>query len=79
MDPLLPKKEGICDNCGNELVIREDDKKEIILDRMKEYANKTQPLLNEFRKMNVLVDFECKKGVKDYPELKKIVEKKLAL
>ena len=25
MDPLLPKKEGVCDNCGHNLVIREDD------------------------------------------------------
>ena len=25
MDPLLPKKENICDNCGHGLVIREDD------------------------------------------------------
>ena len=27
MDPLLPKKEGVCDNCGNKLVVREDDTK----------------------------------------------------
>jgi rRNA maturation endonuclease Nob1 len=25
MDPLLPKKDGICDVCGGNLVIRADD------------------------------------------------------
>lgn len=45
---------------------------------MKEYDDKTKPLLDEFEKRGVLINFECKKGVKDYPELKKIVEGKLA-
>jgi hypothetical protein len=25
MDPLLPKKEGTCDKCGDKLIIRSDD------------------------------------------------------
>jgi adenylate kinase len=80
MDPLLPKKEGICDVCGhNELGIREDDTEKVIVARMKEYNAKTRPLLDEFEKRGVLINFETKKGVKDYPELKKIVENKLSL
>lgn len=78
MDPLLPKKEGICDNCGNKLVIREDDTEKVISSRMKEYDAKTKPLLEVFEKMGVLINCEAKKGVKDYPELKKMVETKLA-
>lgn len=74
MDPLLPKKEGICDNCGHQLVIREDDTEKVISSRMNEYDEKTKPLLKEFEKLGVLINFETKKGVKDYPELKKIVE-----
>jgi adenylate kinase len=35
MDPLLPKKEGICDNCGGKLIIRDDDKLNVIEERMK--------------------------------------------
>jgi hypothetical protein len=34
MDPLLPKKEGICDACGHQLVIREDDTEKVIKSRM---------------------------------------------
>ncbi len=45
---------------------------------MKEYDAKTKPLLEVFEKMGVLINCEAKKGVKDYPELKKMVEKKLA-
>ena len=78
MDPLLPKKDGVCDNCGHNLVIREDDTEKVISARMKEYDAKTKPLLNKFEEMGVLTNFECKKGVKDYPELKKIVDKLLA-
>lgn len=30
MEPLNPKKEGICDACGGKLTVRDDDKKEVI-------------------------------------------------
>jgi adenylate kinase len=79
MDPLLPKKEGICDACGHQLVIREDDTEKVIRSRMEEYDAKTRPLLTVFEKMGVLINVEAKKGVKDYPEIKKIVEAKIAL
>ena len=78
MDPLLPKKEGACDACGHELVIRDDDKENVIKARMEEYEAKTRPLLNVFEKMGVLINCEAKKGVKDYPEIKKLVEDKIA-
>lgn len=77
-DPLLPKKEGVCDSCGHNLVIREDDTEKVISARMKEYDAKTKPLLEQFEKMGVLINYETKKGVKDYPELKKIIEDKIA-
>ena len=57
MDPLLPKKEGVCDNCGHNLVIREDDTEKVISARMKEYESKTKPLLNKFEEMGVLTNF----------------------
>lgn len=75
---MLPKKEGVCDACNGKLVIRDDDTEKVISSRMKEYDAKTKPLLQEFEKMGVLINYETKKGVKDYPELKKIIEDKLA-
>jgi adenylate kinase family enzyme len=81
MDPLLPNKNSckekeLCDVTKFE--IRSDDKKEVIASRMKEYAEKTEPLIKEFEKKNVLMNFEVKQGVKDYPELKKQVLEKLS-
>lgn len=78
MDPLLPSKPECKTGCMNKLQTREDDKKEVIEVRMKEYADKTEPLLKEFEKKGVLLNFEIKKGVKDYPELKKQIDAKLS-
>lgn len=77
MDPLNPKKEGVCDKCSGKLVIRDDDKKEVIEARMKEYEAKTHPLLNEYSKKGVLMNFEAKRGVKDYAALLDLVKPKL--
>ena len=41
---------------------------------MEEYKEKTEPLLKEFRKKAKFVDFEAKRGVKDYPTLKGLVK-----
>lgn len=38
------KKDGICDFCGNELVLRKDDAPETVLDRLKVYHEQTEPL-----------------------------------
>ena len=77
MEPLLPKKAGTCDECGDKLIVREDDSERVISQRMKEYDTKTSPLLKEYQKRNVLTSYEAKKGVKDYPELKRIVLQQL--
>lgn len=39
-----PQTEGICDGCGNALVIRDDDKPETVLERLKIYHKQTAPL-----------------------------------
>jgi adenylate kinase len=49
-----PKKEGICDNCGSELVQRTDDKPETVLARLKTYHEQTQPLIDFYEKEGVL-------------------------
>lgn len=39
-----PKTDGVCDNCGGELRTREDDKPEVIKDRLATYYEQTEPL-----------------------------------
>ena len=51
---VLPKKEGICDVCGSELVLRDDDKPETVKNRLKIYHDQTQPLIEYYSKKKVL-------------------------
>ena len=43
-----PAVEGICDNCGSELIQREDDKPETVLNRLSVYHEQTQPLIDYY-------------------------------
>ncbi|MCW2943790.1 MAG: adenylate kinase [Actinoallomurus sp.] len=45
-----PKREGVCDMCGGELVTREDDTAEALVTRLREYHGKTDPVLELFRR-----------------------------
>lgn len=52
---FIPTKvEGICDNCGNEIVIREDDKPETVKKRLEVYHAQTQPLIDYYSKKDIL-------------------------
>lgn len=48
-----PQKDGICDECGSELVIRDDDKPETVKKRLSTYHEQTQPLVDYYRKKGV--------------------------
>ena len=73
MEPLLPKSDGICDKDGGKLIIRSDDNKDVISKRMLEYEEKTVPLLSFYKNKKLTLDFEAKKGVKDYPRMLELV------
>ena len=51
---IPPKKEGICDVCGSDLVLRDDDKPETVQNRLKVYHDQTQPLIDFYEKKGVL-------------------------
>jgi len=46
---LRPKTKGVCDKCGGQLYQREDDKPEVIRERLKVYEKQTQPLINYYQ------------------------------
>jgi len=48
---ILPKVEGVCDECGSKLVQRDDDKEEIILHRLEVYAQQTFPILERYERL----------------------------
>lgn len=51
---LRPRREGICDQCGSQLVQRSDDTEETITRRLKVYQEQTAPLIEYYRKAGLL-------------------------
>ena len=49
-----PKQDGICNECGTALKIREDDRPEIISKRLDIYHKETEPLIQYFSEKNLL-------------------------
>ena len=48
------KTEGICDLCGGKLTLRDDDKPEVVADRLRVYHEATQPLIDYYEKEGIL-------------------------
>ena len=49
-----PKRDGVCDVCGEALVQRADDKPETVLERLRVYHEQTAPLSEFYRSRNML-------------------------
>lgn len=54
IEHIPPKKEGICDTCGMELILREDDKPETVQNRLNVYHSQTQLLIEFYQKKGIL-------------------------
>ncbi|MDR0403368.1 MAG: adenylate kinase [Treponema sp.] len=54
-----PKQNGICDSCGGELYIRDDDREEAIAKRLEVYREQTAPLIDYYRKKGLLVNVDA--------------------
>ena len=57
-----PKVEGICDKCGGELYQREDQKPEVVQNRLKVYSESAEELINHYKNANIL--YNAKAGDK---------------
>ena len=59
------KVEGVCDKCGAELILRDDDKPETVKNRLNVYHEQTQPLLDYYTAKNVLHEVDGTKAMED--------------
>lgn len=59
------KKEGICDTCGGELILRDDDKPETVQKRLNVYHEQTQPLIDYYEKAGILKNVDGTVDMKD--------------
>ncbi len=66
IEHIPPKQEGICDKCGSELVQRDDDKPETVLNRLSVYHEQTQPLIEYYDNKKILKNVD---GTKDMQEV----------
>jgi len=71
-----PEVPGKCDVCGGELVTREDDTEEALAVRLREYHQKTNPVLDIFRRKEYVVNVDAR-GSKE--EVQRDVRKLLGL
>lgn len=51
---IIPKVKGICDDCGGNIIQRDDDKPEIIKNRLAIYEEKSAPLIEFYRNKGIL-------------------------
>ena len=59
------KVENVCDRCGNELILRDDDKPETVKKRLDVYHEQTQPLIDYYNEAGVLAEVDGTKDMMD--------------
>lgn len=71
-----PKTEGICDTCGKELILRDDDKPETVANRLRVYHEQTQPLIEYYTKQEILYTVDGTQDIdKVFEDIKGILGK----
>lgn len=60
-----PKKTGVCDACGENLVLRDDDKPETVQKRLTVYHDQTQPLIDYYQQAGILATVDGTKDLND--------------
>ena len=69
------KQEGICDDCGTELVQRKDDTEEIAKNRFDTYFKQTAPLIDFYEQRGILSKIDATGAIEDiYKKLKEVVQ-----
>jgi len=60
-----PKVDGVCDACGSKLYIRDDDKEETVLERLKTYHAQTSPLIDYYENKGKLINVDGAKSIEE--------------
>ncbi len=66
LEYVPPKTEGVCDECGQELILRDDDRPDTVQKRLSVYHEQTQPLIDFYAGKGVLKAVD---GTKDMQEV----------
>ena len=60
-----PQLSGVCDLDGSELYQRDDDRSETVEKRIKVYVEQTSPLIEYYRRNNLIAEIDGKKAIED--------------
>jgi adenylate kinase len=71
-----PRVEGRCDICGTELITRDDDTPEALAARLRDYFEKTRPVLELFRRKEFVHDIDARPPA---DEVQSLIRKSLGL
>ena len=75
IEHMKPEKEGICDKCGSELIIREDDKPETVKRRLEVYYDLTKPLIDLYEEEGILKTVDGSRDINIvFEDITKILE-----
>lgn len=72
----LPSKvEGVCDQCGGELYQRADDNRESLKTRLESYRLETAPVLEHYRRLNLVKDVNASQSVENvWAEIREVID-----
>ena len=65
VENMPPRKEGVCDRCGGELYIRDDDRIDSIRNRLRVYKEQTEPLVGYYRGHGLLHDIDAEQTLEN--------------
>ena len=69
-----PQVEGACDVCGEELILRDDDKPETVTNRLNIYHKETQPLIDYYEKQGLVSTIDGTQSMdKVFDDIRKIL------
>lgn len=79
LDILKPDRDGICDDCSGPLILRPDDRPDVIRERLKVYEEQTLPLRAYYRKKRAFHRLDGERSVEDiFADIHRIVDSELA-
>ncbi|MFB6136140.1 MAG: adenylate kinase [Halobacteriaceae archaeon] len=58
-----PEEAGVCDECGGELIQREDDTEETVRNRLEQYEENTEPVVDHYRGSEQFVEIDGEQGL----------------
>ncbi len=75
LDYNPPKRPGVCDRCGGRLIQRDDDREEVIRERLRVYHEQTEPLIKYYGERGLLVEIDgCKEIHQVWEDVQRVLD-----